>query len=107
MDTIAFASIKELQGKILSKEISEKELLDFFLQRFAEHDGTIKSALEVFQAYNNEGVNVDTKSLLRGIPGILKDNISQSGRKLTCASKILENFVATYDATVSCRSPIV
>ena len=37
---------------------------------------------------------------LAGVPIILKDNISQLGKKLTCGSRMLENFVASYDATV-------
>jgi aspartyl-tRNA(Asn)/glutamyl-tRNA(Gln) amidotransferase subunit A len=41
--------------------------------------------------------------VLEGIPGIIKDNIAQKGRKLTCASKILENFTSTYDATAIVR----
>lgn len=36
---------------------------------------------------------------LAGVPLVLKDNISQVGKKLTCGSKILENFTASYDAT--------
>jgi len=36
---------------------------------------------------------------LFGVPGLIKDNICQEGRTASCASKMLENFVATYDAT--------
>jgi aspartyl-tRNA(Asn)/glutamyl-tRNA(Gln) amidotransferase subunit A len=41
--------------------------------------------------------------LLQGIPGLIKDNICQKGRITSCASKILQNFKATYDATAISR----
>jgi len=102
MSKLAFATIKELKEKLEKKEISHEELLDFFLQRFAEHDKKIDSALEIFdkasilEHYNAEG-------FLAGIPGAFKDNICQEGRIVSCASKILENFRSTYDATVTRR----
>lgn len=37
---------------------------------------------------------------MHGIPGLIKDNICQTDRLATCASKMLENYVAPYDATV-------
>lgn len=102
MKTLAFATINELRAKIEKKEISHEELLDFFLQRYAQYDGDLGSALEVFdkesilKTYKADGV-------LGGVPGLVKDNISQEGRRLTCASKILENFQAMYDATTVSR----
>jgi len=41
------------------------------------------------------------RSALDGVPILLKDNIVQRGEPATCASRILENFVSPYDATVS------
>lgn len=43
------------------------------------------------------------KQPLLGVPFANKDNISVRGKKLTCASKILEGYVAPYDATVISR----
>lgn len=43
------------------------------------------------------GENVD---LMAGIPGALKDNLCVKGLRTTAASKILDNYVAPYDATV-------
>jgi aspartyl-tRNA(Asn)/glutamyl-tRNA(Gln) amidotransferase subunit A len=99
---LAFATITELQNKLRAQEITPAELVAYFHKRFAQHDGVVDSALEVF----------DTESVLQksnaagplfGIPGLIKDNIAQEGRTLTCASKILEGFQSTYDATASAR----
>jgi len=102
MTKLAFATIKELKEKLENKEISHEELLDFFLKRFEDFDEKIDSALEIFdkksilEHYSAEGS-------LCGIPGIFKDNICQEERIVSCASKILENFRSTYDATTTRR----
>lgn len=99
MKELAFSSIKDLKERLAKKEISVEELFDFYIQRFNKYEPVIKSSLEifdkdsVFQSFKKGGI-------LSGIPGILKDNICQKGRLLTCGSKILENYVAPYDASV-------
>ncbi len=102
MNNLAFASIRELQSHINSKKISIEELVDFSIKRFAQYDPLIGSALEVFDKKSIMS-QVKPLGLLAGIPGIIKDNIAQEGRKLTCSSKILENYSAVYDATASVR----
>ncbi len=102
MNNLAFASIKELKNKLFKKEISHEELLKFFLNRFEKYDSKINSALEVFDYDSILSVSNKNGSLY-GIPGIIKDNICQKNRKLTCASKILENYISPYDATASSR----
>lgn len=98
----SFATIKELQLHIEKGRLSPEEVLRFYINRFAVHDSKIRSALEIFelesilQASSAQGV-------LQGIPGIIKDNIAQKNRKLTCGSKILGNYTAVYDATAVTR----
>lgn len=102
MDNLAFATIKELKDLLQTKKISHAEMLDFFINRFARYDKELASALELF---DKESIIREFKSIgiLEGIPGLIKDNIAQSGRKLTCASKILEPFSSMYDATAIAR----
>lgn len=102
MTNLAFASIKTLKEKLEKKEISSSELLDYFLSRFQKYDKNIGSALEIF---DKESIlkNFSPSGKLSGIPGLLKDNICQKDRKLTCASKILSGYTAPYDATVTTR----
>lgn len=99
---LSFASIKELRSKLDNKEITAEQLLDHCIERFAQKDKNLGSAIEVFdkasvlKASTNNGP-------LAGIPGLLKDNIAQEGRGLTCASNVLKGLESTFDATASDR----
>jgi aspartyl-tRNA(Asn)/glutamyl-tRNA(Gln) amidotransferase subunit A len=96
---LSFATIKDLRQFLARKELSKSELLSFFVQQFARYDATLGSALEIFEP--DSILQQHTHSgLLDGIPGLIKDNIAQAGRRLTCASKILESYRAPYNATV-------
>lgn len=99
---LAFATIQELQALLADKKISTSELLDYYLSRFTQHDEQIGAALEIFDKDTVLSESKTTGSLA-GIPGLIKDNIAQKGRALTCASKILSGFVSTYDATAITR----
>lgn len=95
-----FLSIKELRSLIESNEFSVSELLDMTYARFARYDHMIGSALELF---DKASICIDRKQKgsLSGIPGLLKDNICIEGRRMQCASRILEGYYAPYNATVS------
>ena len=93
-----FVTIKELREQIEKKEVTQEELLSYFLNRFKTYDGTVGSALEVFDEPSILKA-AEGKGMLEGIPGLIKDNIAQKSRNLTCASKILAGFTSTYDAT--------
>lgn len=102
MKSLASATIEELRKKLDSKEISKKELLNFFINRFKSFDEDLGSALEIFDSESILAKSTES-GFLDGIPGLLKDNIAQEGRHLSCASKILKDFVSTYDSTASKR----
>jgi len=106
MKDLAFATIQELSQALEDKKISVSELITYFTQRFAEHDGKLGAALEIFAPETAHPERVEgfavskSQSKLTGIPGLIKDNICQKGRVASCASKMLENYQASYDATV-------
>lgn len=106
MNSLAFATISQLRALLRTKQISPAELLDFYIARFARYDGGIGSALEIFER-NSVLASCDAHTIehgpLGGVPGIIKDTICQQGRIASCASKILENYSATYDATAIAR----
>lgn len=102
MVDLKFATIQHIKSLIETKKVTAEQVLDFYLEQFAQIDPTIKSALEVFDR-TSILAQFSGKGLLAGIPGIIKDNINQEGRIASCGSKILENYKAAYDATVIAR----
>jgi len=101
-------TIKEAHEKLANKEVSSVELTKNYLVQIKEKDEKINAFLEVSERLaikqaeeadekikNNEKIG-----LLTGVPVAIKDNILVEGLKCTAASKILENYLAPYDATV-------
>lgn len=99
MKDISFSTIQDIQKDLSNKEYTSADVVDFYLQRFAKVDSSVKSALEVFDKQSVLS-HARPGGLLQGVPGLIKDNICQTGRIASCASKMLENFRAPYDATV-------
>ena len=102
MNITPFSSIKEIRHLLDSKQLSARELLDFTLKRFEAFDQGLGSALELFDVESILKASQDAGPLA-GIPGLIKDNICQKDRITSCASKILERFSSTYDATAIAR----
>ncbi|MCF7799843.1 Asp-tRNA(Asn)/Glu-tRNA(Gln) amidotransferase subunit GatA [Candidatus Babeliales bacterium] len=97
-----FLTIKEIKEKLEKKEINNSELVDFYINRIKKYNSKINAVLETFDK-NTLNINNNTNTLLNNIPGVLKDNICQKNQIASCGSKILQNFRATYDATVTER----
>ncbi len=102
--------LSELRKKLDTKEISAAELTQEYLDRIEKKDKQINSYITVCresaieQAKKaQELIDANKADALTGIPISVKDNICTKGIKTTCASKMLEDFVPTYDATVTER----
>jgi len=102
MNNLNFATIQEIKLLLDKKAISHTEVLEFYLDRFAQIDPQVQSALEVFDKHSILE-KTSGSGVLAGIPGLIKDNICQEDRIASCASKILKNYKATYDATAIAR----
>ncbi|HEY4479348.1 MAG TPA: Asp-tRNA(Asn)/Glu-tRNA(Gln) amidotransferase subunit GatA [Candidatus Paceibacterota bacterium] len=82
------------------------ELAEAYLKNIEAKNKTINAYLEVFDDVVEQAKEADKKiqakksGTLTGIPIAVKDNILIKGRRAGSASKILEGFVAPYDATV-------
>jgi len=92
-----------------SKKLSAAELADTYLQEIAKTDGNIHAYLEVFDDVRTQAQEADKRiaagesAPLLGIPVAMKDNMLIAGRRVSAASKILEGYMGTYDATVTTK----
>lgn len=101
-------TLKEASEKIKKQEITALELTQSILDRIKEVEPKVDSYITITEEEAlNRAKEIDEKikageevSVLAGIPMAVKDNICTDGVKTTCASKMLENFVPPYDATV-------
>ena len=96
-------SIKEINDKLKSKEIKPLDLVLECFERIEENKKynafiTLNKEEAIREAKELENKEVD--NLLFGIPIAIKDNMCTKGLRTTCASKMLENFIPVYDATV-------
>ena len=89
------------------KQISAPELTKIYLDRIAKYDKNIQSYISVVEERAmkdaesaQEKINNGSASPLCGIPLAIKDNICTDGVRTTCSSKMLENFIPPYNATV-------
>lgn len=105
---IAELSAVEIAKKIKKRELSATEVTKFFLERIAQENPKIHAFLSINEENAVKAAEeIDSKiqrgesvGELAGVPIAIKDNICMEGVRTTCASKILENFVSSYDATV-------
>ena len=99
--------IREQRDLLDRHEISVKELTECYLNRIETYDPALQSYITVTkeQAYQDaeaaqKKIDDGTAAPLCGIPLAIKDNICTDGVRTTCASKMLEDFIPPYNATV-------
>lgn len=99
--------IRDMREALDSRKISAKELSDEYIKRINSLNDKLECYItvtdEIAQKQADEAQKVIDNSEskpLTGIPMAIKDNICTEGVKTTCASKILENFIPPYNATV-------
>ena len=95
-------TVHELLEKLDKNEITSEDITKSYIDRINEKEKDINAFVTLTDKEALEKAkNVDrSASKLVGIPIGIKDNICTKGVKTTCSSKMLENFVAPYDATV-------
>src|SRR5690349_12898340 len=106
--TFSDRSSTELLQDLASRKVSSVDVTRAYLDQIQKHDGKIKAFLLVDpDAALARATEIDERRAagkpvgkLAGLPVAIKDVICTEGVKTTCASKILQDFVPPYDATV-------
>ncbi|PYL09242.1 MAG: Asp-tRNA(Asn)/Glu-tRNA(Gln) amidotransferase GatCAB subunit A [Verrucomicrobia bacterium] len=94
-------SIADLQLLLRHREVSPREVIDALRARIELVDQEIGAYLSLdMESAANEAEKANVDLPLGGVPIAIKDIVSVIGQPCTCASKILQSYRATYDATV-------
>ena len=100
-------SLLEVSKKIHSKEVTSEEVTRQIIEKIrateklnALNSYCFDEALETAKQVDAMLANGEKLPVLAGVPIVIKDNINVLGTKTTCSSKLLENYVSVYDATV-------
>ena len=108
MNELTTLSAHDLHQKLLAREVSALGITKAHLERTEALDKEINAYNTVMaDAALAKAKDVDARlaagkpvGALAGVPVAIKDNLCTRGVRTTCSSKILENFVPPYDATV-------
>ena len=101
-------TVHELIEKMQNNELTSEEITKAYVDRINEKEKDVQAFVTILtDEAISKAKEIDEKrktgeevSKFAGIPIGIKDNICTKGVKTTCSSKMLENFVAPYDATV-------
>ena len=101
------STLAQLSIALESKKISSEELTRLYIERCNKHNNSLncfititeEEALKKARRADKKRASGDY-NLLTGIPIAQKDIFCTNGTKTTCGSKMLDNFVAPYDATL-------
>ena len=91
-------TIKTAREDLDKGKISTEELFNYYRDKINAENKNLNAYLSVFDFPNSKFLIPN--SLLSGIPVAVKDNMLIEGTRTTAGSKILENYIASYDATV-------
>ena len=101
-------TVHELVDMLENGETTSEEITKSYFRRIKEKDPDVKAYISILEdealakAKEVDEARKNGKKMGKyaGIPIGIKDNMCITGTKTTCSSKMLENFVAPYDATV-------
>ncbi len=109
-DKLYDLTIQGASDLLQSRQVSSVELTKSVLDRIKTTDSqvnalvTVTEELALDQAkHADSSISKGLSGPLTGVPMVLKDNICTQGILTTCSSKMLQNFVPTYNATVASK----
>lgn len=107
MTNLERKSIFEVHELLSKGKLSVLELTTYFSQKINQCEQNIKAFVSLNKNFKADAARIDdlfktgqAKGVLSGIPAGIKDNILVKGKKTTASSRMLENYQASYDATV-------
>ena len=100
-------SLTELAAGLRARRFSSVELVRACLERIDKHQGTLNAFISVTREQALRDAQAADRTLaaggggaLTGVPIAHKDIFCTQGVRTTCGSRMLDNFVSPYDATV-------
>ncbi len=104
---MVFSSVKQILNALKNKQISATELTEEYLKRIANHDSNLNCFITLTEETAlNSAKKIDHEIAknkfrpLSGLPIAQKDIFCTKNIKTSCGSKMLDNFISPYDATV-------
>ncbi len=96
-------SASDIVELVKKGELSPKEVLQAFYERFQAYEEKVKAYITPMYEHalaTAQDIKPQEGKPLLGVPIAVKDNINVESYPTTCASRILENYISPYDATV-------
>jgi aspartyl-tRNA(Asn)/glutamyl-tRNA(Gln) amidotransferase subunit A len=103
-------SLSELAAGLRARSFSSLEVTSAFLERIERHQGALNAFISVTREAAlaaaraaDQALAADAGGALLGVPIAHKDLFCTRGVRTSCGSRMLDNFVSPYDATVVAR----
>ena len=94
-------TIKDIADGLKKGEFSAEEIFTHYQNKIKKENKTLNAYLSVFDKHDaNIQMHTNDANILAGVPCAIKDNLLIDGTIATAGSKILKNYVSSYNATV-------